>query len=99
MIAARTGSVEAVKALIECGAKVNAAEQFRGQTALMLAAVENHAAVVRRSSTPAPTSNARTKEYTFQKLTGGAGGIIHDRPQGGLTRADPGGPAGRARVG
>jgi ankyrin repeat protein len=29
--------------------------------------------------------NARTAEYTFQTLTGGAGGIIHDRPQGGLT--------------
>jgi ankyrin repeat protein len=28
--------------------------------------------------------NARTREYDFQKLTGGAGGIIHDRAQGGL---------------
>ena len=43
--------------------------------------------------------NTRTAEYTFQKLTGGAGGIIHDRPQGGLTRVDARGAAGRARRG
>ena len=51
----------------------------------MLAAVENHAAVVKALSRPARNVNARTDEYNFQKLTGGAGGIIHDRPQGGLT--------------
>ena len=85
MIAARTGSAEAVRLLLEAGAQVNAAESFRGQTALMLAAVENHAAVVRTLLAAGANPNIRTKEYTFQKLTGGAGGIIHDRPQGGLT--------------
>ena len=85
MIASRAGSLDAVKALLERGAKVNAAEQFRGQTALMLAANENHAAVVKALIDAGANVNARTKEYTFQKLTGGAGGIIHDRPQGGLT--------------
>ena len=84
MIAARTGSVDAVKALLERGAKVNAAEQFRGQTALMLAVNENHAAVAKALVDAGADVNARTREYDFQKLTGGAGGIIHDRPQGGL---------------
>jgi uncharacterized protein len=78
MTASRTGSADS-------GAQVNAAEEFRGQTAIMYAAVENHAAVVRTLLAAGANANARTKEYTFQKLTGGAGGIIHDRPQGGLT--------------
>jgi len=85
MIAARVGSVDTVKALIERGAKVNATEQFRGQTALMLAANENHAPVVKALLDAGANANARTREYEFQNLTGGAGGIIHDRPQGGLT--------------
>ena len=85
MTASRTGNPDAVKLLIESGGQVNTAEAFRGQTALMYAAVENHAAVVRALLAAGANPNARTKEYTFQKLTGGAGGIIHDRPQGGLT--------------
>jgi|CXWL01.1.fsa_nt_gi ankyrin repeat protein len=85
MIAARTGSPEVVKSLLERGAAVNAAEKFRGQTPLMLAANENHAAVVRMLLTAGANPNARTIAYTFQALTGGAGGVIHDRPQGGLT--------------
>jgi ankyrin repeat protein len=85
LLAARSGSVESVKLLIESGAAVNHAETFRGQTALMLAAVENHAAVVRELIAAGAAVNGRTVEYTFQKLTGGAGGIIHDRPQGGIT--------------
>jgi ankyrin repeat protein len=85
MIAARTGNVESVRLLLESGARVNAAEGFRGQTPLMYAAVENHAAIVRALAAAGADVNARTKEYTFQKLTGGAGGIIHDRPQGALT--------------
>jgi len=85
MLAARSGNLETVKLLIEAGADVNAAEKFRGETALMLAAVENHAAVVQSLIDAGATVNVRTVEYTFQALTGGAGGIIHDRPQGGIT--------------
>jgi ankyrin repeat protein len=85
MTASRTGNAEAVKLLLESGAQVNAAETFRGLTAVMYAAVENHGAVVRTLALAGADVNARTKEYTFQKLTGGAGGIIHDRPQGALT--------------
>src|SRR5688572_15331186 len=84
MLAARSGNLEAVKLLVEAGANVNASEKFRGQTALMLAAVENHAEIVQALIAAGAQVNARTVEYTFQDLTGGAGGIIHDRPQGGL---------------
>jgi ankyrin repeat protein len=85
MLAARSGNVEAVKLLIEAGANVNAAERFRGQTPLMMAAVENHAEIVQALIGAGAQVNTRTTEYTFQTLAGGAGGIIHDRPQGALT--------------
>jgi ankyrin repeat protein len=85
MLAARAGSVESVTLLIEAGADANAAEKFRGQTALMLAAAENHAAVVKALLAAGARANTRSAEYSFQPLTGGAGGIIHDRPQGGVT--------------
>jgi ankyrin repeat protein len=85
MLAARSGNLESVKLLLEANADANAAESFRGQTALMLAATENHAAVVKALLAAGARPNTRSVEYTFQKLTGGAGGIIHDRPQGGIT--------------
>ena len=85
MLAARSGNVDSVKLLLEANADVNAAEKFRGQTALMLAANENHAEVVNALLAAGARPNTRSVEYTFQKLTGGAGGIIHDRPQGGIT--------------
>ena len=85
MLAARSGNVESVKLLLEANADANAAEKFRGQTALMLAASENHAPVVKALLAAGARPNTRSVEYTFQKLTGGAGGIIHDRPQGGVT--------------
>jgi ankyrin repeat protein len=85
MLAARAGNLESVKLLIEAGANANAAETFRGETALMLASVENHAPVVKALIDAGAQVNTRSIEYTFQSLTGGAGGIIHDRPQGGVT--------------
>jgi ankyrin repeat protein len=85
MTAARTGSVDAVKMLLTFGAKVDARETFRGQTALMYAVAENHAAVVKLLVELQADVNARSVHYEFPKLTGGNGGIIHDRPEGGLT--------------
>jgi ankyrin repeat protein len=85
MTAARTGNVDAVKMLLSFGANVNAREEWRGQTALMWAAAENHAAVVRLLVELRADVNARSIEYDFPELTGGNGGIIHDRPMGGLT--------------
>ena len=46
MSAARTGNVTAMKLLLAYGARPNEAEGWRGQTALMWAAVENHAEAV-----------------------------------------------------
>jgi uncharacterized protein len=85
MTAARTGSVDAVKMLLTFGAKVNTQEAWRGQTALMWAAAENHAAVVKLLIELRADVNARSIRYDFPKLTGGNGGIIHDRSEGGLT--------------
>jgi len=85
MTAARTGNVDAVKMLLTFGANVNAREAWRGQTALMWAASENHAAVVKLLIELRADVNARSVHYEFAKLTGGSGGIIHDRPEGGLT--------------
>ena len=85
MTAARTGSVETVKMLLTFGANVNAREAWRGQTALMWAAAENHAAVVKLLIELRADVNARSIRYDFPKLTGGNGGIIHDRSEGGLT--------------
>jgi ankyrin repeat protein len=47
MTAARTGKVDALKRLIAAGADVNARERWFGETALMWAAAENHAAAIR----------------------------------------------------
>src|SRR5262245_5413419 len=46
MVAARTGKIEAVNALLARGADPNIKEQWRGQTALMWAAAEGHAPVI-----------------------------------------------------
>jgi ankyrin repeat protein len=85
MTAARTGNVDAVKMLLTFGASVSAREAWRGQTALMWAAAENHAAVVKLLIELKADVNARSAHYQFPKLTGGNGGIIHDRSEGGLT--------------
>jgi ankyrin repeat protein len=47
MTASRTGALTAVKALLAQGARVDGKDEARGQTALMWAAAEGHAAVVR----------------------------------------------------
>jgi ankyrin repeat protein len=85
MTAARTGNVDAVRMLLTFGASVSAREAWRGQTALMWAAAENHAAVVKLLIELKADVNARSVHYEFSKLTGGNGGIIHDRAEGGLT--------------
>ena len=61
MTAARTGNVDAVKALLGRGAEVNTPEPLRGQTALMWAAIENHPAVVRHLLENGADVHARSK--------------------------------------
>ena len=48
MLAARAGSVDAVRVLLEHGADVNASESERGTTALMQAADQGHADVLKQ---------------------------------------------------
>ena len=85
MTAARTGNVAAVRMLAVRGANVNATEAWRGQTALMWAAAEDHEPVARLLIELGADVNVRSTHYEFPALTGGNGGIIHDRPEGGLT--------------
>jgi uncharacterized protein len=85
MTAARTGNAPAVRMLAVRGADVNASEKWRGQTALMWAAAENHEGVARLLIELGADVNARSMHYEFPALTGGNGGIIHDRAEGGLT--------------
>ena len=46
MLASNLGSLKIAELLIRRGANVNAVESFRGQTALMWAAAENHPEIV-----------------------------------------------------
>ena len=64
MFASRTGVLESVAALLRhgAGAGVDAREGWRGQTALMWAAAENHAAVVTRLVAAGADVNARSDE-------------------------------------
>jgi ankyrin repeat protein len=65
LTAARTGSLEAVEAIVAAGADVDATEALRGQTALMWAAVENHNDIARYLLTRGAAVDARSKaRYT-----------------------------------
>jgi ankyrin repeat protein len=59
MTAARSGNVPLLKALIEAGADVNARERFYGQTPLMWAAIEDHAAAIAALAAAGADVNAR----------------------------------------
>jgi ankyrin repeat protein len=60
MTAARAGSVESVRLLASRGANVNAREDWFGETALMWAAAENHAGVVKALVALGADVNARS---------------------------------------
>jgi ankyrin repeat protein len=61
LVAARTGNVDAVKTLVAHGANVNAIEDWRGQTALMWAAADDHAAAVHALLESGSDVHARSK--------------------------------------
>jgi ankyrin repeat protein len=65
MLAARTGSVEAVQALLGKGLDVNAAEPRTGTTALMWAALENRPFVARALIKSGAEINARSALTNF----------------------------------
>jgi ankyrin repeat protein len=73
MTAARAGDPAVLKLLLDAGADVNAAETVAGETALIWAALENHAdavtLLVRRGANP----NGRSKESAYTRLRFGDG--------------------------
>jgi len=65
MLAARTGSVEAMALLVAHGADVNAVERRMGTTALMWAAAEDRGAAVRALAEAGADVNARSKVTAY----------------------------------
>jgi ankyrin repeat protein len=70
MTVARTGKVDAVKLLLDRGARVNVRESVRGQTPLMWAVLENHAAVVELLIANGADVNAQTTVSVPDGTTG-----------------------------
>ena len=103
MAAARTGSVEAVKALLASGANVNAKETSRGQTALMWAVAQRHPDVVRALIENGADINARSRPSRVVVNRGSPGGTAADRPyvgddgEGRIHAAAVRGASGRSR--
>jgi ankyrin repeat protein len=77
MTAARTGSVEIIKALVAKGADVHAAEQWQGQTALVYAATQNHADAVQVLVELGADVNTRSKRLEFPDFVFQTAGMIY----------------------
>jgi len=76
----------AVHVLLEAGAAVNATEMWRGETALMWAAAENHADVVRLLIQHGAATDARSRTLTFPGIRYNlATHATLPPPQGGFT--------------
>jgi ankyrin repeat protein len=84
MIAART-SVDAVRALLDTGANVNARETQLGETALMWAAAENQPAIVKLLIDRGAEIDARSSTITFPKDRFGLEGVLTILPHGNWT--------------
>jgi uncharacterized protein len=64
---ARGGHVEAARLLLERGAKVDAREQWHGQTALMWAAAQGHPAMLRELLANGADVNARSNHEEWER--------------------------------
>jgi uncharacterized protein len=64
---AHTGNVDGAKALLARGAKVDAGDNWRGQTPLMWAAAQGHAAMVRVLAEAGADLNARSTVVTWER--------------------------------
>jgi ankyrin repeat protein len=86
MTAARTGNVDSIKLLAETGAKIDAKEQWQGQTALMWAAAQNNAPAVKTLIALGADKNERSKLLSFPEFKFETSGMaITVLPRGGWT--------------
>jgi ankyrin repeat protein len=69
MTAARTGSLDAARLLLAKGAALDAREKWRGQTALMWAAAQDHPSMVRELLRHGADINARSAVQTWERQT------------------------------
>ena len=85
MTAARAGNTASVKALLAHGGQPDTTESWHGQTALMWAAIENHADIVQLLiDAGAEVSRASTK-HDWVKISYSEGNVPKTRDLGGLT--------------
>lgn len=77
MTAARAGNVRIIEALVANGAKVNAAEEWQGQTALVFAAVENHPDAVRTLVRLGARVDMRSYPLEFPEFVFQTAGMIY----------------------
>ena len=84
MAVARTGRVDAARLLLKYGAKVNAVEQWRGQTALMWAVAQKQPAMVAELVKAGADVNARSTVNNWERQVTAEPRAIY-RPAGGLT--------------
>jgi uncharacterized protein len=85
MTAARAGDVASVKTLLAHGGKPDATENWRGQTALMWAAVENHAEVVQLLIDASAEVDRTSTKHDWVKISYSEGNVPKTRDLGGLT--------------
>lgn len=85
MTAARAGDAASVRALLEHGGKPDATENWHGQTALMWAALENHAEVVKLLVAAGADVNRASTKHDWVQISYSEGNVPKNRDLGGLT--------------
>lgn len=84
MIVARAGHLDAARVLLSHGAKVNAAERWRGQTALMWAVAQNQPVMVKELIARGADVNARSTVNNWERQVTAEPRAVY-RPAGGWT--------------
>jgi ankyrin repeat protein len=85
MTAARAGDAASVKTLLAHGGEPDATENWHGQTALMWAAIENHADVVQLLLDAGAEVNRASTKHDWVKISYSEGNVPKTRDLGGLT--------------
>jgi ankyrin repeat protein len=85
MTAARAGDLASVKELLAHGGQPDATESWHGQTALMWAAMENHADVVQALIDAGAEVDRRSTKHDWVKISYSEGNVPKTRDLGGLT--------------